>query len=66
MSYLPLAVILGLLIIGATITLTILWRAYQAGLFDNLRSGAYVIFDEDEPVGEPQDHVFYPEEWEDG
>jgi hypothetical protein len=62
MTYVPLAAILVVLFGGAAATLTILFRAYQKGLFDNLRSGAYVIFDDDEPVGEPQDHVFYPEE----
>ncbi|NBC86945.1 MAG: hypothetical protein GVY25_12210 [Bacteroidetes bacterium] len=62
MTYLPLSAILALLMTGAAITLTILFRAYRAGLFDNLKSGAYVIFDEDEPVGQPQDQVFYPDE----
>jgi hypothetical protein len=62
MTYVPLVAILVVLFGGAAATLTILFRAHQKGLFDNLRSGAYVIFDDDEPVGEPQDHVFYPEE----
>lgn len=62
MTYVPLAAILFVLFGGAAATLTILFRAYQNGLFDNLRSGAYVIFDDDEPVGEVQDHLFYPEE----
>jgi len=64
MTYLPLAAVLVVLFGGAAATLTILFRAYRSGLFDNLRSGAYVIFDDDEPVGEPQDHVFYPDESE--
>ena len=62
MTFAPLIVILLVLVLGAAATLTILFRANQAGLFRNLKSGAYVIFDEDEPVGEPQDQVFYPEE----
>ncbi|MFO8232619.1 MAG: hypothetical protein R6U20_08120 [Longimonas sp.] len=58
MTYLPLSVILGLLFTGAAITLTILFRSVKAGHFSNLQSGAYVIFDEDEPVGTPQDQFF--------
>lgn len=58
MTYLPLSVILGLLLTGAAITLTILFRSVKAGHFSNLQSGAYVIFDEDEPVGTPQDQFF--------
>jgi hypothetical protein len=59
MSFTPLLAIVGLLAFGATVTLTILFRASQTGLFRNLQSGAYVIFDDDEPVGEPQDQLFY-------
>lgn len=58
MSYLPLATILLLLFTGAALTLTVLFRAVQAGHFSNLQSGAYVIFDDDEPVGTPQDQLF--------
>ncbi len=58
MTYLPLAAILGLLLTGAAITLTVLFRSVRAGHFSNLQSGAYVIFDEDEPVGTPQDQLF--------
>ena len=58
MTYLPLATILGLLITGAAITLTVLFRSVRAGHFSNLQSGAYVIFDDDEPVGTPQDQLF--------
>ena len=58
MSYTPLITILLLLVIGAAITLTVLFYAHEQGYFDNLKSGAYVIFDEDEPVGEPQDQFF--------
>ena len=58
MTYLPLAVILGLLFTGAAVTLTVLFRSVKAGHFSNLQSGAYVIFDDDEPVGTPQDQLF--------
>ena len=58
MTYLPLSVILGLLFTGAALTLTVLFRSVRAGHFSNLQSGAYVIFDEDEPVGTPQDQLF--------
>lgn len=58
MSFTPLLAIVALLAIGAAVTLTILFRASQAGMFRNLKAGAYVIFDEDEPVGEPQDQLF--------
>ena len=58
MSFTPLLAIVALLAIGAAVTLTILFRASRAGMFRNLKSGAYVIFDEDEPVGQPQDQLF--------
>lgn len=58
MSYLPLAVILGLLVLGAAVTLSILFAAYRKGYFDTLASDAYIIFDEDEPVGQAQDQFF--------
>lgn len=57
MSYTPLAVLLGLLFFGAATTLTILFRSLKTGEFKNLKSGAYVIFDDDEPVGQPQDQI---------
>lgn len=62
MTYVPLLTIFVILITGAAITLTVLFRSIQAGQFSNLESGAYVIFDEDEPVGVPQDQVFWQEE----
>jgi len=65
MSYDPLLVIVFVLVIGATVTLTILFRANERGLFDNLRAGAYVIFDDDEPVGKPQDMVFHTDKRDD-
>jgi hypothetical protein len=60
MTYTPLVVILLVLVIGAGITLSILFYASRHGYFRNLKSGAYVIFDDDEPVGQPQDQ-FFPE-----
>jgi hypothetical protein len=59
MSYTPLAVILLVLVIGAGATLAVLFYANQQGYFRNLRAGAYLIFDEDEPVGTPQDQLFH-------
>lgn len=61
MSYLPLGVLLAVLVIGAGVTLTVLFRAERKGLFTNLRAGAYVIFDEEEPPGRPQDQLFDPD-----
>ena len=55
MSYAPLVLILAVLVGGAAATLAVLRRADRAGLFRHLRSGAFVIFDEDEPVGRAQD-----------
>jgi len=60
MSYSPLIVILAVLVIGAAITLAILFRSAQSGQFRNLESGAYVIFDDDEPVGDVQDQLLQP------
>lgn len=62
MTYAPLLVILAVLVCGAAVTLTILWRADRAGQFRNLKAGAYVIFDDDEPVGTPQDQLFKPDD----
>jgi hypothetical protein len=61
MTYSPLVAILAILVIGAAVTLTVLFRASQTGHFRNLKSGAYVLFDEDEPLGEAQDQLFRPE-----
>lgn len=58
MTYSPLAVILLVLTVGAAVTLTILFYASKKGAFQNLDAEAHVIFDEDEPVGEPQDQLF--------
>jgi nitrogen fixation-related uncharacterized protein len=57
MSYTPLSAILFILVVGAATTLTVLFWASRHGHFRNLKSGAYVIFDDDEPVGEPQDQI---------
>jgi hypothetical protein len=62
MSYASLTVILLVLVIGAAVTLTVLFRSSRKGHFRNLKSGAYVIFDEDEPLGEAQDQVFREED----
>lgn len=61
MSFTPLLAIVALLVLGAAITLTVLFQASRSGQFRNLKSGAYVIFDDDEPVGEPQDQLFAPD-----
>jgi nitrogen fixation-related uncharacterized protein len=60
-TYVPLLVIIAVLLLGAATTLTVLFYAYEGGHFDNLKAGAYVIFDDDEPVGEPQDLLFRDE-----
>ena len=60
MTYTPLATILVVLVIGAAVTLAILFYASRHGYFRNLKSGAYVIFDNEEPVGQPQDQLFRP------
>jgi len=62
MSYTPLAVILLVLVIGAGATLAVLFYASQQGHFRNLNAGAYLIFDDDEPVGTPQDQLFHQED----
>lgn len=62
MSYLPLGVLLAVLVIGAAVTLIILFRAERKGLFKNLHAGAYVIFDEEEPPERPQDQPLTPRE----
>ena len=61
MSFTPLLAIVALLVLGAAITLAVLFQASRSGQFRNLKSGAYVIFDDDEPVGEPQDQLFAPD-----
>ena len=61
MTYVPLLVIIAVLLLGAATTLTVLFYAYKDGYFDNLKAGAYVIFDDDEPVGQPQDLLFRDE-----
>jgi nitrogen fixation-related uncharacterized protein len=65
MTYTPLAAILAVLVIGGAVSLMILFYASQHGYFRNLKSGAYVIFDDDEPVGHPQDQLFRDSEDED-
>lgn len=58
MTYAPLGVILAILVLGAAGTLTVLFYASQKGYFRNLKAEAYLIFDEDEPLGTPQDQLF--------
>lgn len=65
MTYTPLVVILLVLVIGAAVTLTILFYAQRHGYFRNLKSEAYTIFDEEEPVGQPQDQFFRNADTED-
>ncbi|MEP0546908.1 MAG: hypothetical protein ABJF88_08250 [Rhodothermales bacterium] len=60
MTYTPLLVVLGVLVLGAGVTLTVLFRADRAGLFRRLSAGAFVLFDEAEPLGIPQDQLFAP------
>ncbi len=60
MSYAPLGLLLAVLVIGAAATLTVLFYASQKGYFRNLEAEAYMIFDEDEPLGTPQDQVLHP------
>lgn len=62
MTYAPLLAIIAVLVLGAAATLTVLFYANTEGHFDNLKAGAYVIFDDDEPVGEPQDLLFQNED----
>jgi hypothetical protein len=59
MSYAPLGLILAVLVIGAAATLTVLFYANQKGHFQNLEAEAYMIFDDDEPLGTPQDQVLH-------
>jgi hypothetical protein len=61
-TYAPLLAIIAVLLLGAAATLTVLFYANKEGHFDNLKAGAYVIFDDDEPVGEPQDLLFRDED----
>ena len=62
MTYAPLLVVVGVLVLGAGVTLTVLFRADRAGLFRRLSAGAYVLFDEAEPPGVPQDQLFAPDD----
>ncbi len=62
MSYAPLLVVIGVLAVGAGVTLTVLFRADRAGLFRRLSAGATVLFDDAEPMGRPQDQLFAPDD----
>ncbi|OZC01415.1 hypothetical protein [Rubricoccus marinus] len=61
MSYLPLLTLLLVLVVGGATTLLILFRADRAGHFRGLAAGATVLFDEDEPLGVPQDQLYAPD-----
>jgi len=58
----PLVVLLllGVAVAGAAIALAGFTWAVRNGHLDHTNAGAYVIFDEEEPVGEVGDQVFKP------
>lgn len=58
MSYTPIIAIITVLLIGIAIAIFAMLWANRDGQFDNLKSGAYVMFDDDEPLGEAQDQRF--------
>lgn len=58
MSYTPIIAIIAVLLIGIAIAIFAMLWANRDGQFENLKSGAYVMFDEDEPLGEAQDQRF--------
>lgn len=61
MSYLPLLTLLLVLVVGGGVTLVVLFRADRAGHFRGLAAGATVLFDDDEPLGVPQDQLYAPD-----
>ncbi|MEL6771006.1 MAG: cbb3-type cytochrome c oxidase subunit I [Bacteroidota bacterium] len=58
MVYSSLIIIVMVLLIGMAISVFILMWSDKRGQYRNVKAGAYVIFDEDEPVGQPQDQTF--------
>ncbi len=48
---------MSMLILGGSAVLAFFWAA-RDGQFQNMRGGAQVIFDEDEPIGTPTDMIF--------
>lgn len=45
----------GIVFLSGSALVAFYWAA-KTGQFRNLRQGAQVIFDEDEPIGQPTDH----------
>lgn len=52
--------LIGVAAFGASIALAAFTWAVRSGHLDETNAGAYVIFDEEEPVGTPTDEVFRP------
>lgn len=47
----------SMIVIGATAVIGLFWAA-RDGQFSDMKRGSRVIFDDEEPVGEPTDIVF--------
>jgi cbb3-type cytochrome oxidase maturation protein len=56
----PLAalILIFLLFVGASLAIGAFFWAVRNKQFKDLNAGAYVIFDEDEPIGKMTDNVF--------
>ncbi len=57
MSAIYLLILGSMVLLGATAVLGLFWAA-RNGQFRDMKRGARVIFDEEEPVGMPTDVVF--------
>ncbi len=57
MSWAFLLIFGSMFALGATAIMALFW-AGRNGQFSDMKNGARVIFDEDEPVGSPTDVVF--------
>lgn len=57
---LPLAalILIFLVLLGASLAIGAFFWAVRNKQFKDLNAGAYVIFDEDEPIGKMTDNVF--------
>jgi cbb3-type cytochrome oxidase maturation protein len=57
---LPLAalILIFLVVLGASLAIGAFFWAVRNKQFKDLNAGAYVIFDEDEPIGKMTDNVF--------
>jgi cbb3-type cytochrome oxidase maturation protein len=57
---LPLAalILIFLVLLGASLAIGAFFWAIRNKQFKDLNAGAYVIFDEDEPIGKMTDNVF--------